>query len=238
VAWAIWQSHLLAWRTALHEEASALLVLEDDAEPCIDFEPHFNRFMHHVPSDWSAIYLGGQHLGPASKVSPGVLRCTNVNRAHAYILRPATIRFLFDALPATPTGNGHIDHFLGPLLGNTGTCYAPERFLIAQGANLSHNTGRREPYRLWSERPPPQIAGPLILVRNPPSTRLRGFRIINLLPVLQSPTKDRVGLMLQYLARAALGGDERMVVVGREHTMLLADLLRRSGWPFQQTDSL
>lgn len=123
-----WASHTTVLREAIAAGVESLLVLEDDAVLAPNFAVKAESFLATVPDDWQMLFLGGQHhSGQPSEILPGVVRCTNCQRTHAYAVRGQCLKDLHDLWASMTTG--HIDHILGPWAANRKT-YAPSPFLI------------------------------------------------------------------------------------------------------------
>ncbi len=162
-AWGCYRSHVRLWEDCLSAGVESVLVLEDDAVCCPDFAPKVLRFLEHVPPDWDQIYLGGQHLEAhvtAPRSEDGiVVRCGNVNRTHAYALRPKMMLAAYHEMSAAPheparQHHFHIDHRFGAMHA-TGkwNVYAPYRFLIGQLCGESDVSRRACKTLFWNEFP-------------------------------------------------------------------------------------
>ncbi len=128
-----------------------LLVLEDDAVLCADFAPRVAAFLAAVPCDWEGLMLGGQHHSPPQAVAPGVVRCTNCQRTHAYAVRG---RYMRDLYLRWLDCNVHIDWMMKDWQ-HQYRVYAPERFLIGQRRDQSNINGRVNPTNFWNPPPAP-----------------------------------------------------------------------------------
>lgn len=159
-AWGCMQSHRQVLERALMDGVRDLLVLEDDA--C--FRPNFGSelagFLAGVPADWEQLMLGGQHMVPPEPVAPGVVRCVNCQRTHAYAIRG---RFLRDLYRRWCSASGHCDHIMGPLQAAY-RVYAPDPFLVGQAGGASDISGARNPAKFWV---PPPADAPVVLLRAP-----------------------------------------------------------------------
>lgn len=166
-AWGCMQSHRQILERCLIDKVSSVLVLEDDAFPVDNFIPQVTKFLQEVPDDWEGLMLGGQHFGRVPVVKPGILKCQNCQRTHAYACRG---KYLRDLYALWHSYFGHCDHVMGPFQAKYNV-YAPDPFLIAQGVNQSDISGRLEPRRLWSGS---DIKAPMLLLECPKSV-LRGL---------------------------------------------------------------
>ncbi|MDM4014040.1 glycosyltransferase family 25 protein [Roseiconus lacunae] len=145
-AWGCFQSHLRVIESALNDRVDSILILEDDAEFCLDFSESLRPFADHVPGDWEWIYLGGQHLHYHEafpvRVCPHVYRPHNVHRTHAYGLRGRRVMEMIyrHLLERDHWGeHHHVDHRLGELHSPfEGGLYVPEHWLIGQAAGFSN----------------------------------------------------------------------------------------------------
>jgi GR25 family glycosyltransferase involved in LPS biosynthesis len=142
-AWGCLLSHLGVWRQILDDGLRSALIFEDDAGFGDAFGQDARSFCDAVPADWKQIYLGGQHFRQAHalpvEVKPGVLRCANVNRLHAYAVRSEYAEELIEYVPhhAQETGK-QIDYLVGDLCeARQSGVYAPIRWLVGQAANTS-----------------------------------------------------------------------------------------------------
>lgn len=155
-AWGCMQSHRMVLERAIVEKSEPLLVLEDDVYFLEGFGAHFSEFMQKVPDDWQQIMLGGQFVqrGPRpairETVAPGVLRVSNCERTHAYLIRGPFLRALYSKFVKSC---GHCDHAMGPMQHDFQT-YAPDPFLAGQVEGLSDISGSTNPTRLWVEPNP------------------------------------------------------------------------------------
>lgn len=162
-AWGCMRSHLRIWEDALVARLKTLLVFEDDALFCEDFADRAKLFLEHVPDDWDQLYFGGEHMFHRSAAPSGVndyvLRCTDVNRTHAYAMRRRMMEAAYSMLCRFP-GDGaevvtrydfHVDNKLGALhQSGKFNVYAPRDWLVGQAAGPSdvHN-GRQAPAKWW-----------------------------------------------------------------------------------------
>ncbi len=159
-AWGCMQSHRQILERAILDEVKSLLVLEDDACFRPDFRDAVAGFLAAVPGDWEQLMLGGQHMAPPQPVAPGVVRCVNCQRTHAYAIRG---RFLRDLYRRWNSTSGHCDHIMGPMQRDY-RVYAPEPFLVGQAPGPSDISGARNPAKFWV---PPAADAPVVLVRGP-----------------------------------------------------------------------
>jgi hypothetical protein len=159
-AWGCMQSHRQILERAILDGVTRLLVLEDDACFRSDFRASSARFLAAVPGDWDQLMLGGQHMVAPEPVTPGVVRCVNCQRTHAYAIRGQFLRDLYRRWCST---SGHCDHIMGPMQRGY-RVYAPDPFLVGQAPGPSDISGARNPAKFWV---PPSAADPVVLVRGP-----------------------------------------------------------------------
>lgn len=154
-AWGCLQSHLRIVQDAIMEQLDSFLVLEDDVVFSPRAASELESLMAGVPKDWDQLYLGGQHLkNPTSdQLPPGIFRCGNVNRTHAFALSNRVFGRFQQHITHAPDymarGAWHIDHQLGLAherrVWNT---YAPTWWLAGQDEGPSNISGRTNP-RMW-----------------------------------------------------------------------------------------
>ncbi len=170
-AWGCMQSHRHVLERAIIEGVESLLVLEDDAAFKASFAADAVKFLRNVPSDWDGLMLGGQSFD-ARLVMPGIRRCFNCQRTHAYAVRGQYMRDLYQHWCST---SGHCDHRMGEIQSRY-KIYAPEPFLVGQTDGRSDISGSLNPIKFWI---PPGPDAPVILLRVPqdilPSCRRVGF---------------------------------------------------------------
>jgi hypothetical protein len=159
-AWGCMQSHRQVLERAIMDGVGGLLVLEDDACFRASFRADVERFLAAVPADWDQLMLGGQHLEPPEPVAPGVVRCVNCQRTHAYAIRG---RFLHNLYRRWCSASGHCDHVMGPMQ-RAYRVYAPDPFLVGQAPGPSDISGARNPAKFWV---PPAEDAPVVLLRGP-----------------------------------------------------------------------
>ena len=156
-AWGCYRSHLRVIEDALNQGLESVLILEDDAVFGPRFRFNTEQFMRSLPSDWSWVYLGGQHIKRFEKlprrVAGTVYRPHNVNRCHAYGIRGRDMlgrvyRHLNDYSSWTP--GCHIDHHYGRLHSTVETgLYTPADWLVGQREGTSNIAGRELPRKFF-----------------------------------------------------------------------------------------
>jgi GR25 family glycosyltransferase involved in LPS biosynthesis len=166
-AWGCLRSHVGILEKCLMEGVNSVLVLEDDAEWMKDTWERLEVFLASVPGDWSQLMLGGQHMQAVTPVVPGVVRCANTQRTHAYALRGAAIKSL---LRAWYTAAVHLDWVMGGDWQRNWPVYAPEPFIFGQAGGKSDISGRLNNALYWNPptnalvvhlSAPPDVAGEL-----------------------------------------------------------------------------
>jgi hypothetical protein len=160
--WGCLQSHRQILEAAIMDGVQTLFVLEDDAVLRSDFVARSAEFLAAVPCDWDQLMLGGQHISPPSKVKPGVLKCTNSQRTHAYAIRGKMLRDLYALWCAASTVT-HCDHVMGPFQRGYNV-YAPDPFLFGQSRTVSDISGAKNPQKFWQS---PRGDEPIFLLRCP-----------------------------------------------------------------------
>jgi hypothetical protein len=160
-AWGCMQSHRQILERALMDGVRSLLILEDDLTLAPHFRERATRFLADVPQDWDGLMIGGQHIvqaGAPRAVAPGIVRVVNCQRTHAYAVRGAYMRALYQHWVSTA---GHCDHRMGEIQARW-KVYAPEPFLAGQAAGPSDIFGASLPLRYWSAT---RAAAPVVWAR-------------------------------------------------------------------------
>lgn len=146
-AWGCMLSHRAVLARAISDGVSSLLVLEDDAYPAPDFSSRCADFLTRVPGNWDCLMLGGEHLRPPEQAAPGIVRCAATNRTHAFAVRGQMMPALLRCWHHYNTD--HCDIILASLMRHFNV-YAPDPFLIGQGAGFSDITEAEESLRFLS----------------------------------------------------------------------------------------
>ncbi len=81
------KSHQKVARIAKERNLDCYAVFEDDVELVADFREQFTKYIKQVPSDWSIIYLGGNHDGGVKMVTDNVAKVVRTYTTHAMIVR-------------------------------------------------------------------------------------------------------------------------------------------------------
>ncbi len=156
-AWGCLQSHRAVLQQAITDGVGSLLVLEDDICFAKNFAVQVKKFLRAVPDDWDQLMFGGQHFsehGEPFLVEPGVLRCMDCERTHAYAVRGDYLRLLHQRLSGGGRfkGRAHCDWIMGrdPSMQLSHKVYAPEFFLIGQERSHSDVYGAMQPRKFWN----------------------------------------------------------------------------------------
>ena len=143
-------SHLNILKKISENNYYNVLILEDDAAFCDNFILKLKNVFNNIPNDWEQLYLGGQHLGNKQIINNYIIKGSNINRTHAYIIRNKNVsdkilsyienkNFWIENLNKNKY---HIDYAYGILhKKNLINAYASKPFLIGQKANKISDTG-------------------------------------------------------------------------------------------------
>jgi hypothetical protein len=141
------QSHRHILERCIQDGVESVLVLEDDLAFCQNFENEIVKFLMRVPEQWDQLMLGGQHIAtPAETETPGIVRCLNTQRTHAYAVRG---QFMRDLYQRWVSSQGHCDHAMGPMQRDR-MVYAPDPFIFGQEGGRSDISGAVNPVKFWS----------------------------------------------------------------------------------------
>lgn len=197
-AWGCLRTHVGILERAVMDDVGSLLVLEDDATWEADAWDRLSQFMRDVPADWDMLMLGGQHIAAPREDSPGVVRCTNCQRTHAYAVRGRAVAELLKLWYPCKT---HCDHVMGPWQRGW-RVYAPAPFVFGQAAGKSDVSGANNPAKFWVA---PSGDAPVVHLTAPPEVvkRLRGRGLHT------GHHRDEADLDRGLVEVAAAQGDER-----------------------------
>ena len=161
-AWGCCQSHRAVLQRAIMDGVENLLVMEDDMCMRSSFLREIEVFLSTIPQDYNGLMLGGQHLQRPIPVKPGIVRCTNCQRTHAYSMRGSYLKDLY-AHWCSPAQSTHIDHTMGPFQVRY-RIYAPEPLIFGQARTRSDINCRINPAKFWVS---PSGQEPVVVLRAP-----------------------------------------------------------------------
>jgi GR25 family glycosyltransferase involved in LPS biosynthesis len=147
-AWGCMQSHRQILENAISDDVQKLLVLEDDIRLKSTFISDVNEFLSEVPDNWEQLMLGGQHIDNPIAVKPGIVKCKNCHRTHAYAIRGQFMKDLY-ARWCSPMSKVHCDWIMGPMQIHYNV-YAPDPFIFGQSMSQSDISGRTNPTKFWT----------------------------------------------------------------------------------------
>lgn len=158
-AWGCYCSHRRIIEECLNNGIESVLIFEDDAVFCNDFNRKVVEFHNALPNDAQWVYYGGQFLkqktNPPIKVNDFVYSPFNVNRTHAYgIIGTEALKEIYKFLCGRNWGGTphHIDHHYGALH-SSGLLkvYCPSRWLVDQRAGQSDVAFRIKKNLHWKD---------------------------------------------------------------------------------------
>lgn len=91
-------SHVAVWKKYVGQK---VLVLEDDALFCEDFNEKFNEAIEALPADWSLLYLGAlvaQHTGKVKPVNDQWVEQIVSTGAQAYCIKPEFMEYFISKI--------------------------------------------------------------------------------------------------------------------------------------------
>lgn len=168
-AWGCLRSHMRVCEDLMHMRDTrgdiawdAALILEDDVFFLDDALTRLAEFMPNIPPDWGQFYLGGQNRkAPQPTEYLGIMRCTSVNRTHAYAVSRQHIQKLYHHVSYYPDYMGrptHIDHQLELAHQRSvdekekhlaWPTYCPVKWICGQEEGPSNISGRTNPRVTW-----------------------------------------------------------------------------------------
>ncbi len=144
--WGCRQSHLRILEDSLNEGIDSVLIFEDDAEFCPDFNNRLKAFLTELPTDWELVFLGGNHTRPiVKKLSKNVVVPSYVTLAHAYMVKD--IKNLYRYINKHTPNRAEIDHRIGEYCNSGTKVYAPSEWLVYQSAGFSDLRQKVRPRR-------------------------------------------------------------------------------------------
>ncbi len=169
-AWGCLRSHIAILEYAIMKDLGTIFVMEDDVTWHADAWDRLAAFVEAVPDDWHQLMLGGQHIQTPEVVCPGVLRCRDTERTHAYALRGPAIKSLLTRWYAS---NVHCDWTMGRDWQKDWNVYAPDPFVFGQGGGRSDISGRDNATNFWTA--PTGVAVVHLVTPGPVVRQLRGY---------------------------------------------------------------
>ena len=79
-------SHLNVWEAAFNRGMERIMVIEDDAQPCADFQTYFAKAYKQLPNDFTFCYLGGGHQDEPKKLTKNTAQAIKTKGSYAYII--------------------------------------------------------------------------------------------------------------------------------------------------------
>lgn len=168
------RSHVNILERAIMEDVDTVVMLEDDVTFDHSAWDQLETFLSNVPTNWDQLMLGGQHLRAAEPTKiPGVVKCVNTQRTHAYVIRGKAMKSLLNLWYNCDV---HIDWKMGDWQ-HEKNVYAPEPFIFSQAGGKSDISGRTNPAYTWSQNKGTQSRTHILVLRSPRSVvdNLTGF---------------------------------------------------------------
>ena len=139
-------SHINLLKEAIDRGESEILVLEDDAEPCSDFNSLFLDYYSQLPSDYNFCYLGGNNITPpAATLMENVSRTTFTKTTVGYMVKLDYIKKNLELLEENKW-LFVIDEIYVHLQRTGGPLYIFDPRLVHQFESLSDITGKEANY--------------------------------------------------------------------------------------------
>lgn len=93
-------SHLMLWKTLLHNSYDEILILEDDIQLPNNFIEKFQELKNKLPNDWQYVFVGHCCLAPSEhqiKIAEGiVVTDTPPMCTHAYMVKKTSLLTLIE----------------------------------------------------------------------------------------------------------------------------------------------
>jgi len=162
-AWGCYLSHLALLMRMKQEGWETLLLLEEDVVFQEDTATLLPEVMASLPSDWTQLYLGGQHRVPPHRLpgTPALVRGSSIHRTHAYAVHRKGLNHLIAHLMELPAFQQakkggtklHIDHHYEMAhRANRWKVYAPSFWLAGQGAGWSEIRAKQVTAAWWHRK--------------------------------------------------------------------------------------
>lgn len=132
-------SHLAIIEDARRRGYEAIMVFEDDAVLCKDFNERLELFLTHAPADWDMLYLGISAMTNEIPVTQNIYRLLDGWTTHAYILRNKMFDEVIRRMGDQP--NGEPDEYYNAMMPER-NCYVFLPCLSYQRADWSDIRGR------------------------------------------------------------------------------------------------
>lgn len=152
-AWGCFQSHLNIINESISNNYEKILIFEDDALFCENFNSLADDFFSRLPQDWEQAYIGGQHIRKPRKIINNIAIGSNINRTHAYALNSSGMRKMQRWLSDQESwiSEYHIDHQYGILHeARIVVPYAPIKMIVGQRSGYSLIMDKDYQDRWWS----------------------------------------------------------------------------------------
>jgi hypothetical protein len=164
-AWGCYMSHLRVLEKMMSNKNASVIIFEDDAFFCDNFNDEMETYLEHLPDDWEMAYLGGQHIVVPTKVNDYVSRAKDVRGTHAYMLQGNGIMKLYqhltdfvrlaihhdlrlnarrskEAIMPSVFPRKQLDEWIGELVGSGNIkAYAPMGWMVGQVGGVSSVSG-------------------------------------------------------------------------------------------------
>lgn len=149
-AYGCYMSHASILKHIVDNNYINTMILEDDAIFSENFSSLLKCCFDHLPEDWDQLYLGGQHLAKAKKIHKNIVKGSNINRTHCYIInnKNSAQKILNHILNKDfwiknlNSNKYHIDYAYGILQSaRVINSYAHHPFIVGQIPNKYSDTG-------------------------------------------------------------------------------------------------
>ena len=137
-------SHLQVISEAKKRDYGRILILEDDALFCEDFNNIFSSLVGALNIiDWDMLYLGANHENIGEFISTNIRRCFTGYTTSSYILNS---RMYDQILEEAPRKKLEIDNYYVQCIQNKGKTYAITPNLVTQFESISDISGKHAKY--------------------------------------------------------------------------------------------